>query len=803
MHAGIHLGKGVCAFRHESALVVVGTALYAGSMLQRTSLVLAILTAALTVAACGDDEAGDDVVGDDTGGDDTGGDDTGPACVGDQQLADISEGTWDDRFTIAGVTGHDGIAPAIYDFAQAPDGSILAAGRFQWFEGEPTAPLLRWRDGAWEPARTTWELPAPLDGFAAVAIADDGALALATNDSFGDRGGEIWIDDGTGLHAVGEFVGQVRTMVWFGGALWVAGRYTIEDGATPIDHLAIWTGAAWVAPAGGQANDSVFELVVDGDGVLAGGAFSAIGGIAAAKVARFDGDDWTAFDLPDGVAVFGLARDAGGELYAGGSLVELFGDVPGGGLARWDGDAWEIVGGGVATFSLPGVVTDLVAHDGVVDAIGCFTAVGGAYDDPDAVHVRDAARWNGTGWEALDDGSAPLLAPWFQPLVCGDEGPAAVWDVVQQRLAVDGDRLLVGGMAAGGGDALSQALVVRDGDDWQPQGRGGLGLGGALDRVAARPDGCEVYGLGTVTHVAGVPGVAHLLKFTGDEWEIIGDSIESTSWCPTLAVSPSGEVAVGCMDQSDAGDVYGSILRVTGNELVRVPVDLPGIVQHIVYDPDGTLWIGGGGELGFLAKLEGDQLTVVEDGFDSIVLKLAVHAADDIVVGGMFANVDGVAANRIARWNGTTWSALGAGVPGQPVALAIDDAGVYVSTYDEGSGAYLLGKYDGTAWSELATPAAGVTPQSYFSLEQILPVDGGLLLGGSIELDDESGRGLLLYRDGHLSALGGGVRAMSVGGVALSRDAVWVAGYIAEAGNETAKVPSVGVARFIRASTPF
>src|SRR5688500_3584837 len=271
-------------------------------MLHRTSLVLAILTAALAVAACGDDEAADDTVGDDTVGDDTG-DDTGAACLGGQEVADVTEGTWDDRFTIAGVTGHDGIAPAIYDFAHAPDGSIVAAGRFQWFDGEPVAPLLRWRDGAWEPARTTWELPAPLDGFSAVAIADDGALALATNDSFGERGGEIWIDDGTGLHSVGTYVGQVRTMVWFAGALWVAGRYTIEDGATAIDHLAIWTGATWTAPAGGPADDSVFELIVDGDGVLAGGAFTSIGGIDAARVARFDGDDWTAFDLPDGIAV--------------------------------------------------------------------------------------------------------------------------------------------------------------------------------------------------------------------------------------------------------------------------------------------------------------------------------------------------------------------------------------------------------------------------------------------------------------------------------------------------------------------
>jgi hypothetical protein len=67
------------------------------------------------------------------------------------------------------------------------------------------------------------------------------------------------------------------------------------------------------------------------------------------------------------------------------------------------------------------------------------------------------------------------------------------------------------------------------------------------------------------------------------------------------------------------------------------------------------------------------------------------------------------------------------------------------------------------------------------------------------ELDDGSGRGLLVYQGGTLRALAGGVGAMSVDDVTLTDDAVWVAGSIAQAGPPEARVSSIGVARYAAA----
>ena len=58
----------------------------------------------------------------------------------------------------------------MYDFARDIDGSIVAAGQFHYLGGEHVEPLLRYKNGAWGPARTTWELQPPGSGFSAIAI---------------------------------------------------------------------------------------------------------------------------------------------------------------------------------------------------------------------------------------------------------------------------------------------------------------------------------------------------------------------------------------------------------------------------------------------------------------------------------------------------------------------------------------------------------------------------------------------------------------------------------------------------------
>jgi hypothetical protein len=711
---------------------------------------------------------------------------------------DVLAGRWDPRFTVAGFTGADGPAPTAYEFARDVDGSILAAGAFRYLGRDRVEPLLRLRNGRWQPARMTWELDPPGAGFSALAIDRNGRLALATYDNFGPRAGQIWLDDGSGLRVIGEFDGLIRRLRWYRGELWAAGWDQIHQGDAVIQGLAVWNGATWSAPPGGAPAGFAFELVEDGRDLLVGGDFTAIGGVATNGVAAFDGVRWRAMSLPSPGAVYALARTRDRRLYAGGAFGDLGGGT--GGLVRWTGSTWVEAAGGVANRAIPGVVTDLVEHAGSLHASGCFASAGGAEGEPGAVAAFDIARFDGA-WHSLDDGTRAVATPWFEPRACGDEGPASVWDVSKQAMFSAGDQLLLGGSFPGIAGVQSQAAIGFDGRAWRPQGdRRGFGVAGSMDRLGVAGSTCELWGTGQFSHLSGAPTRARVARFTGGGWVAIRDPIPNDAFCPGFAVSSAGDVALGCIVFPAEGDAIGRVYRVRGAALVQVGPDQPP-VQAVAYDARGTLWIAGGGATGFVARLDGDRFNAVPGEFDAPVSQLDVVAPRNVIAGGSFSTVGGVTAARIARWNGAAWAPLGAGLPGTPSAIAHGGGTIYASTFDEGSGAFLLGAFDGSTWRELAAPGSGLTPQSFFNFNAIQIAGDAVLAVGTAVLDDGVGRGALVYRDGAFTALGGGVHAILLSGLAVARDAIWVGGVIAEAGAPGKTVPTVGIARYVRART--
>ncbi|HYU16626.1 MAG TPA: hypothetical protein VEL05_11160, partial [Candidatus Acidoferrum sp.] len=416
------------------------------------------------------------------------------------------------------------------------------------------------------------------------------------------------------------------------------------------------------------------------------------------------------------------------------------------------------------------------------------------------------ARWDGQAWQALDDGSRPVAAPWFQDTACGDEDEFALWDASDQALAADGSRILLGGSFPGAGGVLSQSIVAREGDVWTAQGPSGLGLGGSADRVEAGGPDCELYALGGFSHAGGEAASSSLIRFDGDGWVPLGERLSQDFFCPALAVSDGGDVVIGCVAPApEGGGGGGAILRLEGDTLRRIPAaDALGPVFALAYGPDGKLWIGGAGKTGYVATLAGDELDVVEDGFDSTVSYLDV-GAQDVLVAGEFTQVGDLPALRIARWDGSSWSALGEGLAGSVTALARDGDTVYVSTLDSGEGGGLLfGAFDGSTWTELAATERGLTPAPFFNFNAIRPIGGGRVLAvGSAWIDCpefpcpiDSERGAVVWDGERFTGLAGGVRAIGVSDLALTRDAIWVGGLIAEAGDGDGLVPSAGVARF-------
>ena len=89
------------------------------------------------------------------------------------------------------------------------------------------------------------------------------------------------------------------------------------------------------------------------------------------------------------------------------------------------------------------------------------------------------------------------------------------------------------------------------------------------------------------------------------------------------------------------------------------------------------------------------------------VTALAVAANGDILAGGNFTTAGDVSASRIARWSGSSWSALGSGLNGSVNTLAVDSSGnVYAGgsfTQAGGASANYVARWDGAAWGALGT----------------------------------------------------------------------------------------------------
>src|SRR5437762_664649 len=100
--------------------------------------------------------------------------------------------------------------------------------------------------------------------------------------------------------------------------------------------------------------------------------------------------------------------------------------------------------------------------------------------------------------------------------------------------------------------------------------------------------------------------------------------------------------------------------------------------------------------------------TALGSGMDHSVYALAVFG-NDLYAGGGFTTAGGIAAN-IAKWDGSSWSALGSCVRGgqggfgNVLALAASDSNVYAGgdfTKAGGSAASFIAKWDGSSWSAL------------------------------------------------------------------------------------------------------
>ena len=118
----------------------------------------------------------------------------------------------------------------------------------------------------------------------------------------------------------------------------------------------------------------------------------------------------------------------------------------------------------------------------------------------------------------------------------------------------------------------------------------------------------------------------------------------------------------------------------------------------------GDFTTAGGISAKYIAKWDGSSWSALGSGLNGGVLALAV-SGNEVYAGGRFTKAGGSTDNGIAKWNGNSWSALGSGINGTVWALATSGSDVFAGgDFRAGSSAgNYIAKWDGSSWTALGS----------------------------------------------------------------------------------------------------
>jgi hypothetical protein len=354
------------------------------------------------------------------------------------------------------------------------------------------------------------------------------------------------------------------------------------------------------------------------------------------------------------------------------------------GAARWDGSSWHGLGGGLGGYG----VYALAVYQGDLYA-------GGQFDTADGAPVQNLARWDGTSWSPVE-----AVNSLNQQIEEGVQGSHVLAFAEHDgMLAIAGDFGLAG-------TAPVTNLVMLDATGAQPEWVHPASVADAgLVRTVASLGG-ELYLGGDLGMVPGATGPGTFARVGPSGWEEIPDA-------------PDGYVR--CMITHDSRLHLGGDFERAGGMACASWVTYDGAAFAAQQNPSGLGLSGGANEL--------------------------VDYQGDVVAVGRFASAGSLPAGGIARYDGTSWSALpGGGTTGTIRDAFVDGSDLYVvGDFDEiGSApAERIARFDGSIWHGHTAPFQDINELT--AHYAVAYHDGGLFVGGAGHFDEMQN-----YSRGHL-----------------------------------------------------
>ncbi len=519
----------------------------------------------------------------------------------------------------------------------------------------------------------------------------------------------------TRLGCVGRWVARALAALATGG---VAVGQTCEPG---------WTEGFPNAP-GFNGEARAVAIFNDGGGpkVYAGGHFGVAGGQVASGIARWEGDHWAAVgggvwpvnvggNSGNGVYWLGVLDDGSGPaLYAAGNFYQA-GGMPAMSVARWDGQEWSALGAGL-NYTVRAMTVYDDGHGPAIYAVGLFTQSG-------QTPLRGLAKWDGTAWTDVGGGLS--------------QGQGYGYSIGVFDLG-DGPKLYVGGvfkLLHGHAGTFLNNIAAWDGDRWSGLGEG-VSIGSAAPVMKMvlfdHGSGPQLTIGGSLSVSPTEPGRARVLRWTGSQWVQVGSDLSANS-----------------------GHYVNSFAVVPGPS---------GPVLHVGGWFAGATWLN---QVNYVARLVGGDWKSIDGGMAgnqpsaSQVRSLIVAegaGGPEIWASGAFKIAGDAIAHRVALWDGQRWRGLehGRGLTGEGINPPWLTRGITACRYNDGSGekVFVGGQFVGAGDRVCNNIAAWDGAEWHQVGDGVRSSSGSAQVNALAAFDDGSGNAL--YATGKFDSAGGG-----------------------------------------------
>lgn len=265
------------------------------------------------------------------------------------------------------------------------------------------------------------------------------------------------------------------------------------------------------------------------------------------------------------------------------------------------------------------------------------------------------------------------------------------------------------------------AVWSREGGEWSTFGNNATAAG--IFEMAAH--GTDVYCGGQWSLFfdgGGILPAKGVVKWDGTAWSALGTGIEEGPFglpasVEAMAFDAEGNLYVGGQFAKAGGLAARNVAKWDGVAWSPLGAGLESRVATLAFGPDGKLYAGGVFNEGLLRRVacwDGSEWQPLGAGFTSgEVAALVFDGEGNIYAGGSFQFITApdlgpgfVSANRVARWDGSAWSPLGAGVNDNVRSLAFANGaliagGSFSATGDGTTSLNNLAVWDGAGWQSL------------------------------------------------------------------------------------------------------